>query len=62
MGDMRALTTKVTSHILMVLAGPDLPSLVPLASTAPADKHMLARHTPHKLNGSHKARNRIMFS
>jgi len=39
-----------------------MPSLIPLTSTTSAYKHLLASHAPHKLNGSHKARHRIMFS
>jgi hypothetical protein len=48
--------------MFMVLAGPHLPSLIPRVSTTPADKHMLARHTPHKLNGSHNAWHRMIVS
>jgi len=39
--------------MFMVLAGLHLPSLIPLVSTTPADKHLLASHTAHELNGSH---------
>jgi hypothetical protein len=46
----------------IVLAGLHLPSLVALVSTTPADEYMLASHTPDKLNGSNKARHRIIFS
>jgi hypothetical protein len=62
MSDMQAPTTKVTFQIFMVLAGPHLPSLKALVSTTPANKYVLAGHPPHKLNCSHKARHRIIFS
>src|SRR2546429_4470159 len=45
----------------IVLAGPHLPSFIPLVSTAPAYEYMLASHTPHELDSSHKARYRMMF-
>jgi len=47
--------------LYIVLAGPHLPSLIPLASTTPAFEHRLTNGTPHKLNGSHKARHRIFI-
>jgi hypothetical protein len=34
---------------------PSLPGLVPLASAAPADEHLPASDTLHKLNGGYKA-------
>jgi hypothetical protein len=52
---------KIDFQIFMVLADPHLPSLVPLASTTPAFEHRLANGTPHKLNGSDKARHRLII-
>jgi hypothetical protein len=46
----------------MILACPHLPSFIPLVSTTPADKHMLAHHTPHELNGGHDARHWLIVS
>jgi hypothetical protein len=45
---------------MWVLACLYLPSLIPLASTTPADEHMLASGTLHKLNGSLKAWHRMI--
>jgi hypothetical protein len=39
----------------LVLAGPPLPSLMPLVSTPPTDEYMLARGVLHKLDCSYKA-------
>jgi hypothetical protein len=62
LGDKQAPAAKIDFQFIMVLASPHLPSLIPLVSTTPANKHMLASRTPHKLNGSYEAWHRIIVS
>lgn len=47
----------------IVLADPHLPNFFyPHVCATPAYKHRPASHPPHKLNGSYKARYRIILS
>jgi hypothetical protein len=62
LSDKQAPTTTVTFYVFTVLVRPHLPRLKPLVGTPPAYKHLLASHTPHKLNGRYKAWHRIIVS